>query len=266
MKVFVTYGEILETTAVRIFNKLRSDPELRNNENIFFYRPKKKELFEYIYQTKLADLLVKEGLLTSEYAKKLARGDRIGTDGWKELKKEWLSLWRECFGVKRLIIIPLDKPLFWHKLKLPNPVKTKKLLRCVQVAHEETVKTLDKEFKRKARNYDIFVELHSSLSNPKAKEGAVGAFISKACPHLIEKLVKREVAYILRSQDFPTITLEIHSKPSPSQISAWIFPRLLFPSFEAVSLYQRRIQLMSKEAVRIAYPKVKRIIKLLASA
>ncbi len=53
IKICITYDEILETVAVHVFNKLAKDSKLRKRKNIHFYRPKKKELFEYLYQTEL---------------------------------------------------------------------------------------------------------------------------------------------------------------------------------------------------------------------
>ena len=274
MKVFVTYGEILETVAVRIFNKLRSDPELRNNENIFFYRPKKKELFEYIYQTKLADLLVKEGLLTSEYAKKLARGDRRGVGDWRKIREEWLKLWEKCFGNRRYIVIgkPVNgdyRPLLRVEfLRFLKP-KAYNLIRCVLKAYKEAVDKYYDEIKKKAKNYDIIVELHSGLG----LKGEVGIEASNKCPpsviDTLKRLLSKEFLYLgTRTRDFPGVTLEIFSNRVISPISMLNLPRpcgISKNKKKLAVLYRENFQVVSSGTIYMAYSRVKFVIKLLVN-
>jgi len=294
MRVLVTYREIHEATAIRVFYRLRKDPELSRNENIYFYKPKKEEVFEYIYQTKFAELLVKNGLLSREPAKKLAKGKKLSLKDWNELKEEWLSLWERCFKgktfVKKLLkergVEHIERVEVYDLLYEDIPRKwrgdARTLIECALKAHEFALKDTDKELIKKAKKEDcyIIIELHSSSLAPENLEeglydGAVMMTLSENC--LWDPLIREAVNLIwerrlalsfpgFASTTFPEITLEIYSKYRPGRV--WYLPRPFTMKKNGSSLLvlpRMSGFLTSRKAVEVSYPTVKSILKIFAS-
>jgi len=288
MKVFVTYTDVLEVTAIKVFDKLRRDPELIGNENIYFYEPKENEVFEYNYHKELARLLIRKRFLSGRYVKKLAKGERISLDGWKEVREEWLNLWKRCFGDENRVVVCKSvkgRPKILFKFKLFKFLKLSRaydLVQCLQEANSIAERMLNKMFEKKAKNYDIIISLHSTPLEflkryvdvleiiPETAEGDVAILSSEICldNHLIRDVLKQlkerfrlPIIPISANVNFPIIYLEIFSRSSSK--FAWCFPRLP-PSRKFVVLTQTSVQCISRKAVEKSYNTVKGIIKLFA--
>ncbi len=273
----MTYSEILEATAAKVFHNLRKDPEFSKNKDIYFYKPKKEEVFEYVYQIKLAELLVKNGLLKGEPVKKLAKGENLSLKDWEALREEWFYLWKRCFKDKTCVVAceyAANKPYVSSRFK----GDAYRLIRCVLEAHLFALQKITRILAKKAlsKNCDVILELHNTpldylmTKDKELYDGMVAIFPTNMClndPSIVNVLnILKEklllpVCYVFPSANFPTIYIEIFSKTFPKL--AWSLPRLvpIWKDRKALVLPQASTLLLSRRAVEMSYPIVKLIIK-----
>ncbi len=265
-KVVVTYSEFLEGTALIAWKKLKEDRELRKIEQLDFYKPRKEELLDVLYQRKFCKAFVEANLLKGKAARKLAEGENLSKAEWETLRKEWVRLWNKNVGQEEILVLPKSE-LF----KLASSSKKfYATLGGIVFVIWENVRKFHKNRLRialKRKRSDILVDLHAGLSYSRKKwvrlvhrieydMGLEKGIESEKLKNILEK----------HNIDYPPpscsgkitnviITTEIFT-PKKKERKSWFLPRPIFIQ-DCFLIPKLMYSLVDKDAAILAYKKLK---------